>query len=109
MLIKEVIGWYEKMTDYPLSDKFIRHMVDVGIIGEDVDIDKLNSFLIERVSNKPVINENGKFKVKENRKRLIDSFDDKQVSNIVQPKQQQSVTKFKIEKMNGNRLKLVVK
>lgn len=118
MQINEVIKWYEEHTDSQLNEYFLKRMIEIGIIKTDIDLSYLNLYLLERFNDGFVV-ENGKYRVKKNRLPLISQTmpteqpikkenNDKveQMKKAVE-KLEDKPKRFKIEKLNGNRLKLV--
>ena len=78
---------------------------------------EFNSFLLEFYGSE-FVKENGKFKIKENRKVVIDNFNDKEIVHepkikiTKETKQKEEPkkplrNKFKIESLGGKKLKLV--
>ena len=121
MKINDVIKWYNENTDTVLNEIFLKKMVDLGIINEDVNLSFLNLILLERFNDNFII-ENGKYVVKKNRIPLIEQSEPVEIKPIQDDKiermkiavgklseQQPQPRRFKIEKLNGNRLKLVKK
>ena len=113
----DVIKWYEENTSAELNEPFLDKMIELGIISEDVDLSFLNQFLLESFNNSFVV-ENGKYRVKKNRLSLIEQSkvsdikpkrDDKieKMKEAVENIGQKTINRFKIEKLKGNRLKLV--
>ena len=113
MSIENVIAWYEKNVNYKLTKAFVNFMIKTGIINNEIDLNLLNSFLLEFYGNE-FVKENGKFKIKENRKVVIDNFSDaeivaeknKETKQKEEPKKPLR-NKFKIESLGGKKLKLV--
>ena len=125
MTIESVVDWYGKNVNYKLTKAFLNFLINIGIIKKDIDIQLLNSFLLE-VYDDDFIKENGKFKIKENRIPVIEKYKDVQKKEEKKPSTKQDVknriekvtkakptekkkpvTKFKIESLGGKRLKLV--
>lgn len=104
MQINDVIKWYKENVDHELNEQFLKGMIKMGIIKPDIEIDYLNLLLLERFNDKFII-ENGKYKVKKNRIELIEDNGDK----FRKTETTANVSRFKIEKINGNKLKLVKK
>ena len=127
MSIENVIAWYEKNVNYKLTKAFVNFMIKTGIINNEIDLNILNLFLLEFYGN-DFVKENGKFKLKENRKSVIDNFNDEKI--VVENKKENKIThepkikiakeakqkeeskkslrnKFKIESLGGKKLKLV--
>ena len=118
MKISDVIKWYNENTDVGLNEIFLEKMINLGIIKEDINLSFLNLILLERF-NDNFVTENGKYIVKKNRIPLIEQSkpveikpiqDDKiERMKIAVEKLGEPPRRFKIEKLNGNRLKLVKK
>ena len=117
MSIENVIAWYEKNVNYKLTKAFVNFMIKTGIINNEIDLNLLNSFLLEFYGSE-FVKENGKFKIKENRKVVIDNFNDKEIVHepkikiTKETKQKEEPkkplrNKFKIESLGGKKLKLV--
>ena len=113
MSIENVIEWYEKNVNYKLTKTFVNFMIKTGIINSEINLNLLNLFLLEFYGNE-FVKENGKFKIKENRKVVIDNFSDKEI--VVEKKKEAKQkeepkkslrNKFKIESLGGKKLKLV--
>lgn len=100
----EVINWYSKFTDININNGLINHMQKIGMISNDIDLDKLNSYMLVREENRYITNKEGKYVVKESRKVFNDSFSQK---NIEIPLKNKKPLKFKIEKTGNKKLKLV--
>ena len=100
--INEIVKWYDKYTDTPISDEFIIFIINKGIV-KPIDIgeyslDEINKFLLDSYEDNFIYDENGKYKVKDNRKEIIKKYPKKEMKK---PK------KFKITSLNGNKLKLI--
>ena len=123
MSIENVIAWYEKNVNYKLTKAFVNFMIKTGIINNEIDLNLLNLFLLEFYGN-DFVKENGKFKIKENRKVVIDNFNNKETvvedKKVSEPKikitketkqkeepKKSLRNKFKIESLGGKKLKLV--
>ena len=114
MSIDNVVLWYEKNVNYKLTTAFLKFLIKIGIIKEDVNIDLLNLFLLEVYDN-DFVKENDRFKIKSNRIPIIDSFNNKAKSSNKDGKPiitkertgDKPKNKFKIENLGGKRLKLV--
>lgn len=129
MTIESVVDWYGKNVNYKLTKAFLNFLINIGIIKKDIDIQLLNSFLLE-VYDDDFIKENGKFKIKENRIPVIEKYKDEKkvdakppvkkeekskgkVKEIkvtrthVEKETKQTRKKFRIESLGGKRLKLV--
>ena len=61
-------------------------------------MEDVNEYLLETYDNAYVMNDEGKLKIKENRKKIIEKYPKKE---DIKPK------KFKITALNGNKLKLI--
>ena len=131
MSINDIIAWYDKNVNYKLTKPFLNSLIKIGIIKENVDLDLLNLFLLEKNENE-FVKINNKFKIKENRKAIISKYKDeakpkqapKPVKQVKQqkpkPKVEKKVNKnteaketvkrpikFRIESLGGSKLKLV--
>ena len=123
MSIENVIAWYEKNVNYKITKAFVNFMIKIGIISNEIDLNLLNSLLLEFYGNE-FVKENGKFKIKENRKVVIDNFNNKEdvvedkkvrepkIKITKETKQKEEPkkslrNKFKIESIGGKKLKLV--
>lgn len=114
----DVIKWYKENTDAELNEFFLDRMIKLGIIKEDIDLLFLNLILLERF-NDNFVTENGKYRLKKNRLPLIEQSKPVEVAPIKDDKLErmkvavgklgEQPKRFKIEKINGNRLKLVKK
>ena len=127
MSIENVIEWYEKNVNYKLTKTFVNFMIKTGIINSEINLNLLNLFLLEFYGN-DFVKENGKFKLKENRKSVIDNFNDEKI--VIEKKKENKIVheqkikipketnkkeepkkslrnKFKIESIGGKKLKLV--
>lgn len=113
MSIENVVIWYEKNVNYRLTKTFLNFLIKLGILKEDVDLEVLNLYLLEKEDDK-FVKSDGKYKIKKNRIPVIDNFPDeapkKQPINVLTKKSSKTNSqnkKFKIEKLDGKRLKLV--
>ena len=114
MSIDNVISWYEKNVNYKLTKAFLLFLIKLGIIKKEIDLELLNSFLLEAFNNE-FIKENNKFKIKNNKIPVIEKFKDeiktevkKEIPVTVKKKEsKKEKNKFKIENLGGKRLKLV--
>lgn len=124
MSIENVILWYEKNVNYKITRTFLNFLVNIGIIKNDVDLELLNSFMLEAFGNE-YVKEDGSFKIKKNRIQIIDKFKnepiivdkcktntgeinlDKIINTTVKDNNKQARNKFKIENLGGKKLKLV--
>ncbi len=120
MSIENIILWYEKNVNCKLTKTFLDFLIKIGIVNEDIDLDFLNLFLLER-NEKDFIFENGKYKIKKNRIPVISKFKEEPNKKVetkkemivnppvekLIPAEKKSNKKFKIEKIGGKRLKLV--
>ena len=70
----EVINWYSKFTDININNGLINHMQKIGMISSDIDLDKLNSYMLVREGNRYITNKEGKYIVKDSRKVFNDSL-----------------------------------
>lgn len=124
--MNDVIKWYDNNVNHGVNEGFLNHMIELGIINKDIDIKTLNSFLLESNGDKYSSDYNGRYKMKENRKSLIRSFGniskpDVNKNNVVplkirttEPKKENKQNdmpqlngKFKIQRVSGNKLKLI--
>jgi len=112
MSIENVVLWYEKNVNYKLTKTFLKFLIKTGIIKEEINLELLNSFLLETFGN-DFVKENDKFKIKNNRIQIIDNFKDEVKTNdkdnsVKLVKEVNNIkNKFKIESVGGKRLKLV--
>lgn len=120
MQIESVVLWYQKNVNYKLTRGFLNFLVNIGIMNSDVDLELLNSFLLETFGES-YMKENGRFKIKKNRIPIIDKFKDEVVEDatndtneinlnkIITTKESSKPVrnKFKIESLGGKKLKLV--
>ena len=118
MSIEKVVSWYNENVNYKITKSFLNFLINIGLVKEDIDLDFLNLYMLEKNSNDFII-ENGRYKIKPNRLSIISRFKDEIVEKI-EPVKKPIVTftrgnkketkqknKFKIESVGGNRLKLV--
>jgi hypothetical protein len=100
--INEIVKWYTKNVDTEISDDFLIHIINKGILKQKeislYSLNDVNDFLLEKNDNEFIHDENGKFCLKNNRKKIIDKFPKKEIRK---PK------KFKIATLDGNKLKLI--
>ena len=100
--INEIVKWYTKNVDTEISDDFLIHVINKGILKQKeislYSLDDINNFLLEKSGNEYIKNENGKYCLKNNRKKIVEKFPKKEVRK---PK------KFKIATLDGNKLKLI--
>ena len=94
MNIANIIMWYKDNTDTPISVPFLRYMFDVGVMDSTKTINDLNALLLQAENLKYIKDENGKFKVKENRKPLIE-------------RHKKTISTFKLAKNSKKKLKLM--
>jgi hypothetical protein len=110
MTIENVVDWYDKNVNYKLTKTFIEFLINTGIISSDINIELLNMFLLETYGNE-FVKDDGKFKIKENRKNIIDRFKEKnevvQLIKAQNNEDKKARKKFKIESLGGKKLKLV--
>ena len=120
MQIESVVLWYQKNVNYKLTRGFLNFLVNIGIMNSDVDLELLNSFLLETFGES-YMKENGRFKIKKNRIPIIDKFKDEVVEDATNDTNEISLNKiittkesskpvrnkFKIESLGGKKLKLV--
>ena len=102
MTINEIIQWYDENTDAKLNEQIIQYMLKIGIINDTDNLDHINLRLLAKYNNKPVVI-NSKYKVKDNIKELIEYF------NSQKQQETKPTQKFKIEKINGKKMKLIRK
>ena len=118
MSIENVIKWYDENVNYSLNETFLKYLIEVGIVKTDIDLEQLNLFLLCRYNNEFVKNDNNKFKLKENRIKIITNCT--YTENVKQKnkntehnntaiKQEKNTTnkKFKIENLGGKKMKLI--
>lgn len=100
--INEIVSWYKRKCEIEISDDFIIYLINKGIIKQkeisQYSLEDVNAFLLETYDNAYVMNDEGKLKIKENRKKIIEKYPKKE---DIKPK------KFKITALNGNKLKLI--
>ena len=120
MSIENIILWYEKNVNYKLTKTFLDFLIKIGIVNEDIDLDFLNLYLLER-NEKDFVFENGKYKIKKNRIPVISKFKEEPIKKVetkkeiivkppvekLIPAEKKSNKKFKIEKLEGKKFKLV--
>jgi len=124
MSIENVILWYEKNVNYKITRIFLNFLVNIGIIKNDVDLELLNSFMLEAFGDE-YVKEDNFLKIKKNRIPIIDKFKDepitinkektntkeiqldKIINTAVKENNKQPRNKFKIENLGGKKLKLV--
>jgi len=118
MSVDNVILWYEKNVNYKLTKTFLNFLIKLGIIKKEIDLELLNSFLLEAFNNE-FIKENNKFKIKNNKIPVIEKFKDEKIKvkeeivkniPIITKKTEENKkqrNKFKIENLGGKKLKLV--
>lgn len=94
MNITNIIMWYKDNTDTPISVSFLRYMFDTGVMDSTKTINDLNALLLQAENSKYVKDKNGKFKVKENRKPLIE-------------RHKKVISSFKLAKNSNKKLKLM--
>lgn len=117
MSFEKIILWYEENVNYRLTKSFLEFLVKIGIVKEDIDLDFLNLYLLEKNGNDFIV-ENGKYKLKTNRLPIISKFKE-EIAEKIEPikkpvvtfikadKEKKPTKKFKIENVGGNRMKLV--
>lgn len=123
MSIENIVNWYEKNVNYRLTKAFLNFLIKTGIVKEDIDLEILNLYLLEREDDEFVV-ENNSYKIKKNRIPIISKFKDEAAKVPTSPKQEKKpvVTltrgnkvekkqpkKFKLEVVGGNKMKLVKK
>lgn len=101
--INEIVKWYSKNVDFEISDDFLIHIINIGILKPKemslYSLDDVNSFLLQKNSdNNYLKNEDGKYVLKDNRKVIIEKYPKKETRK---PK------KFKLTSLDGNKLKLI--
>ena len=47
MTIESVVTWYDKNVNYKLTRAFLEFLIKTGIVKSEVNIEMLNSFLLE--------------------------------------------------------------
>ena len=124
MTIESVVTWYDKNVNYKLTRAFLEFLIKIGIVKSEINIEMLNSFLLEAYGDE-FVKVNGRFKIKENRIPVIEKYKDvnkeeRKPSTKKEPKgnvvtftkgnptdRKKPITKFKIEPLGGKKLKLV--
>lgn len=117
MSVENIVLWYEQNVNYRLTKAFINFLIKIGIVKDDIDLDFLNLYLLEKNCDDFVI-ENGRYKIKSNRIPVIVNFKDEVIKKEEpkkplitftnnRKKEEKSHKKFKIENIGGNKLKLV--
>ena len=120
MSIDKIILWYEENVNYKLTKTFLDFLIKIGIVKEDVDLDFLNLYLLER-NEKDFVFENVKYKIKKKRIPIISKFKEEPIKKVetkkeiivkppvekLIPAEKKSNKKFKIEKLEGKKFKLV--
>ena len=106
MSIDKIILWYEENVNYKLTKTFLDFLIKIGIVKEDIDLDFLNLYLLER-NEKDFVFENGKYKIKKNRIPIISKFKEEPIKKVETKAEKKSNKKFKIEKLEGKKFKLV--
>lgn len=123
MSIDKIVLWYEENVNYKLTKSFLKFLISIGIVKEDIDLDFLNLYLLEKDCEDFII-ENGKYKIKTNRIPVILNFKDeaiekkepKKVEKEKKPivtftkgneKEEKPHKKFKIKSIGGNKMKLI--
>ena len=100
--MQEIIDWYEKNADHPLSQGLLEHMIDKGIItrlpNKHFSLQEINNFLLQKIDCDYIKDNNDKYLFKENRVILLDKFI---------PKQLPQEGEYKLVRTEGNKLKLV--
>lgn len=100
--IAEIYEWYKNNVDTKLSFSLLEHMINDGIItrlpNKRYLLTEVNGLLLQKEDCTYIKNSDGKFILKNNRKILLEKFED-QIP-------QKDNTKFKITKLEGNKLKL---
>lgn len=99
--INEIVKWYDKNVNFKISSDFIVYLVTNNIILPKeptiYSLNSVNDFLLEKLNNEYVKDRNGRFKIKENRKKIVEKYKGKPTVH----------TKFKIASLDGNKLKLI--
>ena len=100
--INDIVKWYTKNVDTEISDDFLIHIINRGIIKAKemslYSLTELNDFLLQKKDNNYVKNSDKKYLLKDNRKSIIEKYPKKELKK---PK------KFKIASLDGNKLKLI--
>lgn len=119
MSIENIVNWYEKNVNYRLTKAFLNFLIKTGIVKQDIDLEILNLYLLEREDGEFVF-ENNTFKIKKNRIPVISKYKDevakpqtptkqekKPVVTLTKGNEKKQPKKFKIELVGGNKMKLV--
>ena len=124
MTIESAVTWYDKNVNYKLTRAFLEFLIKTGIVKSEINIEMLNSFLLEAYGDE-FVKVNGRFKIKENRIPVIEKYNDvkkeekkpstkqdvknriEKVTKAKPTEKKKPVTKFKIESLGGKKLKLV--
>ena len=103
MSVENIVNWYEKNVNYRLTKAFLNFLIKIGIVKEDIDLEILNLYLLERDEDEFVM-ENNMYQIKKNRIPVISKFDENK-------KEEKKIgnRKFKLEIVGGNKMKLVKK
>lgn len=100
--INEIIKWYDLNSNYQISDDFLIYIIKENVLNPIetslYSLNDVNDLLLETYNSNFIKNDEGKYIVKENRKKVINKFPKKEVK---QPK------KFKITSLDGNKMKLI--
>lgn len=135
MTSDDLISWYMTHVNHNITNTFLSYLNDLGILESKYSLvdtneslyslDKLNSIMLERINENYVKTDNGDYKMKDNRHYIVDKF--KKTSVVEKPiieevketvktetqtiqkpiiKSTNTKSKFKIEYIGGNKMKL---
>lgn len=118
MVINDAIKWYKNNVDHEVNEPFIKHMIGLGILNDGINLELLNSFMLESDGDDYAKNNCGKYKMKPIRIPLVNSFITEVKSEPLIYNKQKPETKkeniipnlngkFKLQRVNGNKLKLI--
>ena len=107
MSIENIVNWYEKNVNYRLTKAFLNFLIKTGIVKQDIDLEILNLYLLERDEDDYVV-ENNTYQIKKNRIPIISKFKDEIVDKVKKPvvtftkgsekkEEKKDTKKFKIE------------
>lgn len=99
MTIESAVTWYDKNVNYKLTRAFLEFLIKTGIVKSEINIEMLNSFLLEAYGDE-FVKVNGRFKIDVNNRI-------EKVTKAKPTEKKKPVTKFKIESLGGKKLKLV--
>lgn len=100
--ISEICDWYSKFVDKNITPSLINHFIEKGIIkrlpNKRYSLSEINNLLLVKEDCDYIKNDNDKFIIKPNRYKLLEIYNNNNIQN--------ENTKFKITKLEGNKLKL---